>query len=53
MDEKEGVISNIRDLMAGVDRERLWIVTIGVMGIIFSLILRQQCLFSVYSFPQD
>jgi len=38
MGEEEGMISNIRDLMGGVDRERLWIMIIGVMGIIFSII---------------
>ena len=34
----EGVISNLRDLMTRVDRQRIWIMTIGVMGIILALI---------------
>jgi len=38
MDDEEGMISNVRELMAGVDRERLWIMTIGVMGIIFAIV---------------
>lgn len=35
---EEGVISNIRELVAGVERERVWIMTIGVMGIVFSIV---------------
>ena len=40
MDEEEGkvMISNVRALMAGVDRERVWIMTIGVMGIILFIV---------------
>ena len=39
-EEAEGkvMISNVRDLMAGVDRERVWIMTIGAMGIIFAIV---------------
>jgi uncharacterized membrane protein len=36
--EEEGVISNVRELMAGVDRERIWIMTIGLMGIILFIV---------------
>ena len=36
--EKEKVISTVRELIAGVDRERIWIMTIGLMGIIFSVV---------------
>ena len=38
MGEEEGMISNIRELMAGVDRERVWIMTIGLMGIILFIV---------------
>jgi hypothetical protein len=37
-EEEEGVISNVRELMAGVDRERVWIMTIGAMGIILFIV---------------
>jgi hypothetical protein len=36
--EKEKMISTVRELIAGVDRERIWIMTIGLMGIIFSVV---------------
>ncbi|MGA8905210.1 MAG: hypothetical protein WB661_09410 [Candidatus Bathyarchaeia archaeon] len=36
--EEEGMISNLRELMAGVDRERVWIITIGLMGIILFIV---------------
>jgi hypothetical protein len=32
------MISTVRELIAGVDRERIWIMTIGLMGIAFSVI---------------
>lgn len=35
---EEGLISVARELIAGVDREKRWIMTIGLMGIIFSII---------------
>lgn len=38
MSKDTSIISNIRDLIAGVDRERIWIITIGLMGIIFSVL---------------
>jgi len=39
MDEqKEKMISTVRELIAGVDRERIWIMTIGLMGIVFSAV---------------
>ena len=38
MDDEEGMISNVRELMAGVDRERVWIMTIGAMGLIFAIV---------------
>jgi len=38
MSKEEGMVSNVRELMAGVHRERAWIMTIGLMGIIFSII---------------
>ena len=34
---EETVLSNFRDLITRVDQERLWIMTIGVMGILFSV----------------
>ena len=34
----EGLISNIRELLAGVDRERIWIIIIGLLGIIFCIV---------------
>jgi len=37
-EEKERMISNVRELIAGVDRERKWIMTIGIMGIAFSIV---------------
>ena len=37
-DEREGMISNVRQLIVGVDRERMWIMTIGLMGITFSIV---------------
>ena len=36
--EKEKMISTVRELIAGVDRERIWIMTIGLMGIVFSVV---------------
>jgi hypothetical protein len=36
--EKEKMISTVRELIGGVDRERIWIMTIGLMGIIFSVV---------------
>ena len=35
---EEGLISNARELIAGVNQEKKWIITIGLMGIIFSAI---------------
>jgi hypothetical protein len=32
------VISTVRELMAGVDQERIWIITIGIMGLVFSAV---------------
>jgi hypothetical protein len=32
---KESVISTIRELLAGVNRESIWIIIIGLLGIIF------------------
>ena len=37
-EEKEKMISTVRELIAGVDRERIWIMTIGLMGIIFAMV---------------
>ena len=37
-EEKEKMISTVRELIAGVDRERKWIMTIGIMGIAFSVV---------------
>jgi hypothetical protein len=37
-EEEEGVISKVRELMAGVDRERVWIMIIGAMGIILFIV---------------
>lgn len=37
-EEKESMISNLRELIAGVDRERIWIITIGLMGFVFSIV---------------
>src|SRR5208283_7891 len=35
---EDGLISNARELIAGVNEEKKWIMTIGLMGIIFSAI---------------
>ena len=35
---EEKVLSNFRDLITRVDQERMWIMTIGVMGILFSVV---------------
>jgi hypothetical protein len=35
---KNSIIANVRDLIDGVNRERIWIITIGLMGIIFSIV---------------
>ncbi len=35
---EERMISNVRELVAGVERERIWITTIGLMGVIFSVV---------------
>jgi flagellar basal body-associated protein FliL len=35
INRKEGVISTIRELLAGVNRESIWIIIIGLLGIIF------------------
>jgi membrane protein implicated in regulation of membrane protease activity len=35
---EDGLISNTRELIAGVNREKKWILTIGIMGILFALI---------------
>lgn len=37
-EEKEKMISTVRELIAGVDRERMWIMTIGIMGVAFSVV---------------
>jgi len=37
-DRKQGVISSFRELLAGVDRERIWIMTIGLLGILFCIL---------------
>jgi len=44
-EEREGTISNIRQLIVGVDRERIWIMTIGLMGIIFSIVFATTMIF--------
>jgi hypothetical protein len=35
---EEGVLSNTRELIAGVERARIWITIIGLMGILFSIV---------------
>ena len=35
---EDGLISNARELIAGVNQEKKWIMTIGLMGIILSAI---------------
>ena len=37
-EQEKGVFSNVRELIAGVDRERVWIMTIGLMGIILFIV---------------
>jgi hypothetical protein len=35
---EEGIISNLRELIAGIDRQRIWIMAIGLMGILFAAV---------------
>jgi hypothetical protein len=35
---EELMLSNLRELIGGVDREGKWIITIGIMGIAFSVV---------------
>lgn len=44
-EEKEKMISTVRELIVGVDRERVWIMTIGLMGIIFSIVFVTMTIF--------
>lgn len=44
-EEREGMISNVRQLIVGVDRERMWIMTIGLMGITFSIVFATTMIF--------
>jgi len=44
-EEREGMISNVRQLIVGVDRERMWIMTIGLMGIVFSVVFATTMIF--------
>jgi uncharacterized protein YpmB len=44
-EEREGMISNVRQLIVGVDRERMWIMTIGLMGIVFAVVFATTMIF--------
>jgi len=48
---EEGVISNIRELIAGVERERLWVMIIGVMGVTFSIVFAATMFFFDVLYP--
>lgn len=37
-DHKQGIISSFRELLAGVDRESVWIMAIGLLGVIFCVL---------------
>ena len=42
---QEGMISNLRELLAGIDQERAWIMTIGLMGIVFAVVFATTMIF--------